>query len=75
MHIELTAGFEANISKNAERKEHKYADLIETLQGSHEKNEYERVLFANLLLGALGMIGNESHNLKTMVPITWPIQE
>ena len=65
--LELTVGFETNISKNAERKEQKYSDLIENLQRSGEKNKYEKVLFVNLLLGTLGIIGKESHNLKTML--------
>ena len=65
--LELTVGFETNISKNAERKEQKYADLIENLQGRREQNKYEKVLFVNLSLGALGIIGKESHNLKTML--------
>ena len=65
--LELTVGFETNISKNAERKEQKYADLIENLQGRREQNKYEKVLFVNLSLGALGIIGKESHNLKIML--------
>ena len=64
--LELTVGFETNISKNAERKEQKYADLIENLQRSGEQNKYEKVLFVNLSLGALEIIGKESHNLKAM---------
>ena len=65
--LELTVGFETNISKNAERKEQKYADLIENLQGRREQNKHEKVLFVNLSLGALGIIGKESHNRKTML--------
>lgn len=65
--LELTVGFETNISKNAERKEQKYADLIENLRGSRGQNKYNNVHFINLSLGALGIIGKESQNLKTML--------
>ena len=63
--LELTVGFETNISKNAERKKQKYGGLIENLQRNHEHNKCEKVLFVNLSLGALGIIGKESQNLKT----------
>ena len=37
--VELTVGFETNISKNAERKEQKYTDLIESFKGCRERNK------------------------------------
>ena len=65
--LEPTVGFETNISKNAERKKQKYGGLIENLQRSDEHNKYEKVLFVNLSLGALRIIGKEIQNLKTML--------
>ena len=58
---------ETNISKNAERKEQKYTDLIESSKGCRERNKYEKVLFVNLSMGAIRIIGKESHNLKKML--------
>ena len=65
--MDLTVGFETNISKNAERKEQKYANLIETLHESRNRNKYEEVRFVNLSLGALGIVGKESQGLKKML--------
>ena len=65
--VELTVGSETNISRNAERKEQKYTDRIENLQGCREQNKYEKFLFVNSSMGALGIIGKERHNLKKML--------
>ena len=46
--LELTVGFETNISKTAERKEQNYADQIENLQGRCEQHETARSLRNNL---------------------------
>ena len=65
--LELTVEFETNISKNAERKEQKYANLIETLHESRNRNKYEEVRLVNLSLGDLGIVGKESQGLKKML--------
>ena len=56
--VELTVGFETNIEKNGQRKREKYKDLMDTM-----KQEYEEVIFVNLTMGALGIIGRDSSNL------------
>ena len=58
--LELTVGFETNIQKNSERKQRKYADMIKRLE-----REYD-VKYFDLSMGAIGVIGNESKNVKNM---------
>ena len=56
--VELTVGFETNIEKNGQRKRKKYTDLMDTM-----RQEYEEVIFVNLTMGALGIIGRDSSEL------------
>ena len=56
--VELTVGFETNIEKNGRRKREKCTDLIDTM-----RQEYEEVIFVNLTMGALGIIGRDSSEL------------
>ena len=56
--IELTVGFETNITKNSERKRMKYKDLTERLE-----NDYT-VKYCDLSLGAIGVIGTESKDIQ-----------
>ena len=58
--LELTVGFETNIQKNSERKRNKYADLIKRLEKDYD------VKYFDLSMGSIGVIGNESKDLKTM---------
>ena len=53
-------GFETNIQKNSERKRNKYADLIKRLEKDYD------VKYFDLSMGSIGVIGNESKDLKTM---------
>ena len=50
--------FETNIEKNGQRKREKYTDLMDTM-----RQEYEEVIFVNLTMGALGIIGRDSSEL------------
>ena len=59
--IELTVGFETNITKNFERKKEKYEQLIYNLS-----TEYT-VEYVNLSLGALSVV-NEKSELKKKLP-------
>ena len=48
--LELTVRYESNLRNNAERKKQKYIELVKQL-----KNDYEKVNFVNLSIGALGI--------------------
>jgi len=50
--IELTVGFETNLSSNAERKHEKYYQLTRDLP-----SDFHSVKFINLSLSALGIFG------------------
>ena len=52
--MELTIGFETNMSKNADRKQRHYLDLIENI------NPGGKVRFLNLSMGAIGVLCNQS---------------
>ena len=52
--MELTIGFETNMSKNADRKQRHYLDLIENI------NPGGKVRFLNLSMGASGVLCNQS---------------
>ena len=49
--MELTVGFEANIEKNAARKEAKYEELSRRLN-----DEYDEVNFVNVSMGSIGVL-------------------
>ena len=51
--IELTVGFEANLSNNASRKELKYRPLLTDLA-----NDYKQIKSINLSISSLGIFGS-----------------
>ena len=59
--LELTVGFETNISINVERKKEKYKHMLLDLE-----QRYSKVSFINLSLGALGIF---SKQCTTFVPM------
>ena len=58
--LELTAGFETNISKNFDRKEKRYSAIVEQLRATHS------VKYVNLSMGALGIIGKNTNLLEML---------
>lgn len=60
--LELSTGFESNIAVNEKRKADKYDNLLKELS-----KIYESVSFINLSLGALGIAGKESRNLRKLL--------
>ena len=60
--IELTVGFESNVQINSDRKKTKYASLISDLTPA-----YSNVIFVNLSMSALGLMGKSSDSLITML--------
>ena len=60
--MELTAGFEANIEKNAARKEAKYEELSRRLN-----DEYDEVNFVNLSMGSIRVFGKSCNSFLTMM--------
>ena len=60
--MELTVGFEANIEKNAARKEAKYREL------SHRLNdEYDKINFVKLSMSSIGVFGKSCNSYLTMM--------
>ena len=62
--VKLTVGFETNIERNGRMKREKYTDLMGTM-----RQEYEEVIFVNLTMGALGIIGRDSSELYSALLI------
>ena len=60
--MELTVGFEANIEKNAARKEAKYEELSRRLN-----DEYDEVNFVNMLMGSIVVFGKSCNSFLTMM--------
>ena len=60
MVLELTVGFETNMLKNSKRKSNKYKDLISRL------NDTYNVKYADLSMGAIGVIGKGSKDLQNI---------
>ena len=60
--MELTVGFEANIEKNAARKEAKYEELSRRLN-----DEYDEVNFVNVSMGSIGLFGKSCNSFLTMM--------
>ena len=58
--LELTVGFETNLTKNFERKNESYGDLLNTLRASYDGVEY-----MNLSMSALGCVSKMSKTLTT----------
>ena len=59
--IELTVGFETNLSNNTRRKELKYRSLLTDLS-----NDYHTIDFVNLSMSSLGMFGQSSDSFVKM---------
>ena len=60
--VELTIGFETRIKDNAIRKHNHYNDLCSEL-----RNQYNRVKFINLPVGALGVLGKSSRSFRDFI--------
>ena len=60
--IELTVGYETNLLNNATRKRHKYEELI-----NDQQNNYEKVIFVNLSISALGVFSKPSLSFMDML--------
>ena len=60
--LELTIGYESNLSSNSLRKKAKYKELVSELQ-----NRYDKVHFVNLSMGALGTMGSSSSSFLDML--------
>ena len=59
--LELTVGYETNMSKNSNRKQTRYENLIKRLTSVY------KVTFINLSMGALGIFGKSSSNYLSML--------
>ena len=55
--LELTVGFETRIKDNTVRKHNHYSGLCSEL-----RNQYNRVKFVNISVGALGIVGKSSRS-------------
>ena len=60
--VELTVGYETNLLNNATRKRHKYEELI-----NDQQNNYEKVIFVNLSISALGVFSKPSLSFMDML--------
>ena len=60
--LELTVGFESNLSKNIIRKREKYKNLIKDL-----KSDYSSVKFINLSMSSLGVLSAECSTFQDML--------
>ena len=60
--LELTIGYETNLTSNIARKDRKYQDLIRTL-----KCQYNNVKFINLSVSTLGVLSSHSTVFITML--------
>ena len=60
--MELTVGFESNLSVNAARKKDKYKEIVKILS-----SKFKEVIFVNLSISALGVFAKESENFITML--------
>ena len=60
--IKLTVGFETNLQKNALRKEAKYSMLLSQL-----RKKFDKVLFLNLSLSALGFYDSSCSSFTDML--------
>ena len=59
--LELTIGYETNVTSNIARKDRKYQDLSRTLQ-----HHYNNVKFINLSISTLGVLSPNSTDVFTM---------
>ena len=60
--LELTVGFETRIKDNAVRKHNHYSGLCSEL-----RNQYNRVKFVNIPVGALGILGKSSRSFMDFI--------
>ena len=68
--VELTVGFETNISKNFDRKQKNYNLLLSEL-----RNRFKTVTYVNLSMGACGVIGKNSNLFKLMKEFDLPAND
>ena len=59
--LKLTVGYETNMSKNSNRKQKRYENLIKRLTSVY------KVTFINFSMGALGIFGKSSSNYLSML--------
>ena len=67
---ELTVDFETRISINAERKSKHYEDFCKELSQG-----FESVIYVNLSMGALGLIGKDSKNFSDLLKMTLKLEK
>ena len=60
--LELTLGFETNIQASRVRKANKYTPLLQDLSSS-----YNRVIFINVSMGALGVMGSSCDSFLSLL--------
>ena len=60
--VELTVGFETNLTNNVIRKKSKYEDLVRK-----QKENFGTVKFINLSISALGIFDKECHTFLEML--------
>jgi len=60
--LELTLGFETNIQANSVRKATKYTSLLQDFSSS-----YNKVIFINVSMGALGVMGSSCDSFLTLL--------
>ncbi|CAB4030121.1 Hypothetical predicted protein, partial [Paramuricea clavata] len=60
--LELTVGFETNLTSNSDRKYKKYLPLI-----SDQQSNYDKVKFVNVSISSLGVFGQSTINLTDML--------
>ena len=68
--IEITVGFETRISINAERKLKHYENLCKELSQG-----FESVIYVNLSMGALGLIGKDSKKFYDLLKMTLKLEK
>ena len=60
--LELTLGFETNIQASSVRKANKYTPLL-----PHLSSSYKNVIFINVSMGALGVIGSSCDSFLSLL--------
>ena len=60
--IELTVGFESNLTNNVNRKHTKYKDLVR-----EQEKDFRKVKFINFSISSLGIFDKECHTFLKML--------
>ena len=68
--IELTVGFETRISINADRKLIHYENLCKEISQG-----FESVIYVNLSMEAVGLIGKDSKNFYDLLKMTLKLEK